>query len=158
MFKKVFLLLLTWPLLLPPGFCLCRLDMFGVRTPGAAEVQATAPSQAAPSRPRCPCCRHKSAPPVDRACETCLREGTSSDPTQSLPHSPSCPAHPSWVIARAVVPGPVFTLDAGNLLALWVALDPPSLTFQPHPSRSRGLDERPSSTVPLYLTCCDLRC
>lgn len=140
MLKKVFILLLLWPFLLPPGFCLCRLDRLGLRAPGATAREELEPA------PRCSCCRHKRPAPIPRLDET----------RPDAPHSPSCPAHSSWEVARAFAPSShlddLAPLPPHDLPAQEGAVACPSALFILPPLRSS------CSSTPLYLSCRDLLC
>jgi hypothetical protein len=95
---RLLMLLLLWPLLLPPGVCLCQPGKLGFRAPVADSITE--------KEPCCPCCRHETAEP------------TSPDsldqpdrPTDETPHAPTCPAHPSWKSLCAAKADPAPSLD-----------------------------------------------
>ena len=85
------LLLIALEMLLPPGLCVCRLDLAVPRSLFAAE-RARPTAKAAP---RCPCCRPEVAP------ELASGGQLSSPPAPERPHAPGCPAHPTYEVARA---------------------------------------------------------
>src|SRR5215831_17443414 len=85
--RRALLLLASFQLLLPPGFCICRVESLGLR-PAGATVKA-------PKRqPRCPCCKPVEPPRSARLDPT-------PPPSPQMPHAPACPANSSWELARA---------------------------------------------------------
>ncbi|MFO0842757.1 MAG: hypothetical protein U0797_10230 [Gemmataceae bacterium] len=140
MLKKALILLLLWPFLLPPGFCLCRLDRLGLRASGAAAREESEPV------PRCSCCRHKRPAPSPRLDEA----------RPDVPHSPSCPAHHSWEVARTFAPSShlddLVPLPPCELPSQEGVAACPSALLILLPLRSSG------TSTPLYLSCRDLLC
>lgn len=157
MLRWSFLFLSVWPLLLPPGFCLCRLGTFGDFAPGGARAAAEDVPRQSPSP--CPCCRQKARQPGCRDCEFRFRAERPSGQSPEAPHSPSCPAHPSWQVSRAATAGTIVSLDEGGPDAVVVALAPACPALHALLRATAPLpDERPSLHVPLYLSCRDLLC
>jgi hypothetical protein len=104
--RRVLLILVVWPLLMPPGLCICRLGAFaprGAKHSGAVGGQGQAE---APKR-RCPCCKRaarKAASPAPACVSVSAREAPDLPPASSPPHAPACPASPNWEITRASLP------------------------------------------------------
>jgi hypothetical protein len=138
--NRALMLLLLWPLLLPPGFCLCRPSNLGFR----ASAVETSPAEA----PSCPCCRHKT---ITDNLDTLDQP---EYPADDVPHAPVCPAHPSWKILRAATSDTGTSIDDGVTVALWatVALEHPGW-HDSAISRAHILEDRPSAPVPLQLRC-----
>lgn len=96
MLRRFLIILVCWPLLMPPGFCICRLEAFSPRT--AERPAAESQDQAVTPKPKCRCCR----PVEDPACgepESCRAKSVPSTPSPN-DHGPGCPASPEWQAAR----------------------------------------------------------
>lgn len=97
MLRRFLIILVCWPLLMPQGFCICRLEAF---LPQTAErlVAAEGQDQAVTPKPKCRCCR----PADDAPCvesESCRAKSTPTTPSPNE-HAPGCPASPHWEAAR----------------------------------------------------------
>jgi hypothetical protein len=138
--NRALMLLLLWPLLLPPGFCLCRPSKLGFRASAVEAPPATTPS--------CPCCRHKAT------IENLDTLDQPEQPDTEAPHAPVCPAHPSWKILRAATSDSGPSIDDDVHAAIWVAVAPEYPEWHDSAiSRAHTLEQRPSATVPLHLRC-----
>ena len=98
MLRRFLILLFCWPLLMPPGFCICRLEAFLPR-PAERPAAARRQDQAAKPAPKCHCCRPTESTPHG---ETAANQADIA-PSTSSPndHPPGCPASPQWKAARA---------------------------------------------------------
>ncbi len=161
MLRKVFVILLTLPMLLPPGFCLCRLDGIAVRKDTGGK-QPTAAAQETAADARCGCrnpnCQHRrpDARPAQNAVENTKGKVPAPSPLQD--HSPGCPAHPSYAISRAVAPDSLTRLadlPLGGMTIAWLPLDGHAPQGSP-PAAFAVLP--PAPPAPLFLLCCDFRC
>src|SRR5262249_45331395 len=89
-FRKLLILTLLWPFLLPPGFCVCRLEAFSAR---ASKIAVERVKELKSAAPRCRCCRHRARP---------ARLEVSTTPASLPDHPlPACPAPPAWQVVRA---------------------------------------------------------
>lgn len=113
------MILVCWPLLMPPGFCLCRLEAFAPRP--AETPAASTPDQAPAPKQGCRCCRPatQAAPAGKTACRA---DACPEAPKPCGDHAPTCPASPGWEIARASSPTPT---APGLLAVLALAIDAP---------------------------------
>lgn len=100
MLRWSLMILITWPLLMPPGFCICRMEAF---MPRPAERSAVAEVQDKAPTPGCRCCRRASEPKTPT---TKHADSRPTAPSPSEPHAPNCPASPAWEILRAGVFSP----------------------------------------------------
>lgn len=98
MLRRFLIILVCWPLLMPPGFCLCRLEAFSPR-PAERPSVAADQDQAETPTPRCRCCRPAYDVPLGKPASD--RDVSSSiPPSPNEPHAPGCPASPQWEAAR----------------------------------------------------------
>lgn len=161
MLRGIILFLVSCPLLMPPGFCICKLFPL-IQTPSATTTQVgRSAGNEQVCEPRCRCC-HRNCPAVPLANFPAGDKASAQEKSPSSPpedHLPSCPAHPSWVIERAVVPslaGPL-TLDTeGSLCSA-----PSSWEFTLPTSPLAVAADLPHLTVPsqpVFVLLCDFRC
>jgi hypothetical protein len=147
------MILACWPLLMPPGLCLCRLEAFAPRP--AETPAASTPGQAAAPRQGCRCCRPPAQDcPAGKA--ACRADAGPEAPRPCGDHAPACPASPDWEIARASFPAP----PGPDLLAvLALAIDAPwlgSVEAGPGPATPAPDFSLPSSCPHLFST--NFRC
>ena len=149
------MILITWPLLMPPGFCICRMEAFmphPAERPAVADVRDEAPP------PGCRCCRRAGEPKIPTAKPSnCRADSCPTVPSPSEPHAPNCPASPAWEILRSGVFSPggfdisgFHSLDLSVFASCPTEVDPPSsLTVPDAPTL-------PSSSLSLFS--CNFRC
>ena len=95
-------ILITWPLLMPPGFCICRVEAFMPRTAERPTVAVVRVQDETPAT-KCRCCR-RAAEQTTPAEKSTTRQADSPSPSES--HAPNCPASPTWEILRTGVFSP----------------------------------------------------
>lgn len=157
MLRAFFMLLVAWPLLMPPGLCICRLEAFSPRPAGGQGVAAAQGQDGAPPTRGCRCCRNSAARDASPSKTSSCSNDQSPTPCPQDQHAPACPASPEWQVTRASVvslDGSVlcdFLADA--LTASWVRTD---LACLSSPSPAWSSDHLPTSCPSLFS--CNFRC
>ena len=153
--RWLLMILVTWPLLMPPGFCICRLEAFMPRPADrltVAEVQEKAPT------PGCRCCRRAGEPrtPAGKA-SACRADSCPSVPSPGEPHAPNCLASTTWELLRAGVYSPS-GFDVCDFLSLDLSVVESYLTGVELLSivRITSADFLPASCLSLFS--CNFRC
>ena len=153
--RWLLMILVTWPLLMPPGFCICRLEAFmplPAQRPTVAAVQEKAPT------PGCRCCRRAGEPrtPAGKA-SACRADSCPTDPSPNEPHAPNCPASSNWQILRAGVFSPG-GFDVCDFLSLDLSVFGSCIIEVAKPSflRIPAADFLPASSLSLFS--CNFRC
>jgi hypothetical protein len=141
--RRVLLLLIACPMLLPPGFCICK--FVDVAPPTAAAKAETAPKQG------CCCCHRHAKPKAPASPHPDAPSAPTKTPDEQ--HVPACPAHPCWAIFRAAtLPG-----SHNSALAAAVLVNDPLLSWEPScPTLNRliiATSDPPFSSAPLFLRC-----
>jgi hypothetical protein len=155
--RKVFTILLALPMLLPPGFCLCRLggDCRPQGQPGDEPTAvARKPMAAASCGCRNPRCQHRrtDSDPTQKPREN--PTGKVPNPTPQQDHAPGCPALPSYAVSRAITLDPLSQLadlPSCGPAVTWLSLNGPVAEGK-SPAAFAVLP------APIFLIYCDFRC
>ena len=165
MLRKAFVLLLALPMLLPPGFCVCRLEAFAPRPADRGSEAATVRQDTRLLR-TCGCgnpnCRQR------REAARAVQKKTDLSGAGALPDSPverdrastcpgNCPANPSYGISRA--PHVQAATHLPDLFSVGLCLEAsvpsaPACAF----SAAAEFSSPPQAHAPIYLLFCDFRC
>jgi hypothetical protein len=158
--RNVLLILASVALLLPPGFCVCKLPALG-HWPAAADEEGTYPDQPEENGPGCECCDHRE-PTRSPQHESCHEHDSHHDREPAPfkePHAPTCPAHPGWGVARAAMttkaqtPGAASNSLTGDLHESW-AQTRTVCSLAVTPNQPTIVD----ASLPLFVLCCAFRC
>lgn len=153
MFRRSMVVLLTLPMLMPPGICVCQLQ--------AAFVTASSPSEN--TEEPVACCRKCGRTKCDHQKttnpgQTPDRSDDSNPSPQSPDHAPGCPANPCYSIR--MTPTVEAKVSVGEAQFSYVMLD----SYKPFlvvitSSQARTIDAPPpSSPADIFLLVCNIRC
>lgn len=153
MLRRLMVILLALPMLMPPGICICQFQPTFV----------TASSSSEDTEEPVVCCRKCGRAKCDHqkntsSGQTPARSDDSDPSPQSPDHAPGCPANPSYSIRTT--PTVEAKVSVGEIGFSCLALDShtPFLVAMTS-SRTRAIDASPpSASEDIFLLFCNIRC
>lgn len=156
MLRRLIVILLALPMLLPPGMCICQFQA----------TFATPPAQSENSEEPVECCRCGNPNCHHQRSESTAKSATDSTghddvPAQKAPeHAPGCPANPCYLVHLAPkVEAKVLISDLIGDVLIATASASPLMPPSPIPLRPLEIDESPPPLFEdIFLLNCNFRC